>query len=462
MASKNSMDLTTGSVIKKLALFAFPLWFATLIQQLYHAADVIVVGNFAKDSTTALAAVGSTGYITNLLLNLFVGLSVGASVICAQLYGAQDRAGLRRAMATSLLASLISGVFISVVGFVFARPLLLLMGSPASVIDQATLYMKIIFIGKPAVLIYNTASAIMRAYGDSKRSMYILTATGLVNVLLNLVFVIGFHWDAAGVAVATVVAQYLSAFVALKILFHPQGEYRLQILELRIHREELLKIVKIGVPAGFNGMMFSFSNVIVNSTVNTMGAESVAAVSAATSVSSIVSTVVTAFSTACVSFAGQNYGARKFGRINRLLWSSIFIVEIVFFSANVLLSVFPDFFLGLYTEEREVIRLAIPKLMVVCWGYLIYLVSEMASGCSRGLGRTLSPTITNLFAICATRVGWVLFVFPHLPRNLFYLYLCYPLSWFISSVAQLVIYYISKNQKEKEYQSQKSLLSTDV
>jgi putative MATE family efflux protein len=298
----------------------------------------------------------------------------------------------------------------------------------------------------------------MRAHGESKRPMYILTATGLVNVLLNLVFVIGFHLDAAGVALATVIAEYLSAIFALKILFYFGGEYHVELSEIRIHKEEFSKIVRIGVPAGFNGMMFSFSNVIVTSTVNAMGAASVAASSTANSVSSIVATVSSAFSTACVSFSGQNCGAGKFKRINRLLICSILVSESIFLTANVFLSIFPEFFLGLYTNEAEVISLAIPRLMVICWGYLIFLVSEMASGCSRGLGKTLSPTITNLFAICATRVGWVIFVFPHLPNTLFYLYLCYPISWFISSVIQLVIYFCAKKQKEREYQN-KNLLA---
>lgn len=451
MENKNSIDLTTGSVMKKLALFAFPLWFASLVQQLYHAADVAVVGNFAKDSTAALAAVGSTGYITNLLLNLFMGLSVGASVICAQRYGARDEKSLRRAMVTSILASLIGGIFISILGFAFARPLLLLMGSPESVIGQATLYMQITFLGKPANLIYNTCSAIMRAHGESKRPMYILTATGLVNVLLNLVFVIGFQLDAAGVALATVVAEYLSAFLALKILFHPHGEYRLELSEFKIHTKELVQIIKIGVPAGINGMMFSFSNVIVISTVNAMGAVTVAAVSASSSVAHIIYTIVSAFSSACVSFAGQNFGAKKFKRISRLLWSSIFLTEIIFIVVNTILTIFPEFFLGLYTKDPEVIRTAIPKMMVNNWGYLIFAVAEMANGCQRGFGKTLAPTLINVFAICITRLVWVLAIYPILPQNLVSLYLCYPVSWSVSTVAQLISYFLTKRKKEREY-----------
>ncbi len=447
MAAKHSMDLTQGSVFKKLLVFAFPLWLATLVQQLYHAADVIVVGNFAENSTTALAAVGSTGSITSVILNLFLGLSAGASVVCANLYGARDKEKLRRAMTTALIGSTVGGILVCIIGLVFARPLLVLMGSPADVIDQATLYMKIIFLGKPAVLVYNTCSAIMRAHGESKRPMYILTTTGLANVGLNLVLVIGFHLDVAGVAIATIVAQYLSAIVAIYLLFHPMGEYRLKLSEFVFDKGEFVKILRIGVPAGINAMVFNLSNTVVISAVNGMGSVTVAAVSTATSVATLTYTIPSAFTTACISFSGQNYGARRFDRIDKCLWNGILIVETVFIAANIVLTMFPEFFLGFYTDNMDVIRTGIPKLYITSWGYLIYAVSEIANGCQRGFGKSMGPTVLNIIFVCGIRMAWVFFVFPHLEQNLVSLYICYPFSWACSAVAQLVSYYKARNKK---------------
>ncbi len=445
--AKHSMDLTNGSVLKKLFIFAFPLWISSLIQQVYHAADVIVVGNFSADSTTALAAVGSTGSVTNMILNLVLGLSAGASVVCANLYGAREKERLRRAMTTALIASTTGGLVISVLGFVLARSLLVLMGSPLDVIDQATAYMQIIFLGKPAVMVYNTCSAIMRAHGEAKRPMYILTATGLVNVVLNLVLVINFHMDVRGVAIATITSQYLSAIVALYLMFHPMGEYRLKLSEFVFDKTEFSKIVRIGVPAGINAMVFNFSNAVVISAVNAMGSVTVAAVSAATSVATLAYTIPSAFTTACISFAGQNYGARKFKRIDQCLWNGIMIVEVMFFAANVVMTLFPEVFLRLYTDNMEVIRTGIPKMYITSWGYMIYAISEIANGCQRGFGKSMGPTVLNIICICGIRVAWVLFVFPHLEQNLISLYAVFPISWACSAVAQLISYYKARNKK---------------
>ena len=445
--AKHSMDLTQGSVFKKLLIFAFPLWISSLIQQIYHAADVIVVGNFAENSTTALAAVGSTGSLTNLILNLFLGISAGASVRIANLYGARDRERLRKSMTTALISSLVGGLLVTLVGLLLARPLLLLMGSPEDVIDQATLYMQIIFLGKPAVLIYNTCSAIMRAHGESKRPMYILTLTGLVNVALNLVLVMCFHMDVAGVAIATITSQYLSAGVALYLIFHPLGEYRLNLSELVFDKKELGIILRIGVPAGVNAMVFNLSNAVVISAVNAMGSVTVAAVSAATSVSTLAYTIPSAFTTACISFAGQNYGARNFKRIDKCLWNGVLIVEVMFFCANLVLTLFPEVFLRLFTDNMEVIQTGIPKMYITSWGYMIYTVSEIANGCQRGFGKSVGPTILNIITICGIRIVWVLFVFPYLEQNLVSLYVVFPISWACSAVAQVTSYYRARDKK---------------
>lgn len=455
--AKHSMDLTQGSVFKKLLMFAFPLWLATLVQQVYHAADVIVVGNFAENSTTALAAVGSTGSLSNMILNLFLGISAGAGVRIANLYGARDRENLRKSMTTALIAAFVGGIAVCTIGLLLARPLLLLMGSPEDVIDQATTYMRIIFLGQPAVLLYNTCSAMMRAHGESKRPMYILTATGVVNVVLNLLLVIVFRLDVAGVAIATIVAQYLSAAVSLYLIFHPLGEYRLRFSELVFDKKELGTILRIGVPAGVNAMVFNLSNTVVISAVNAMGSVTVAAVSAATSVSTLAYTIPSAFTTACISFAGQNYGARNFKRIDQCLWNGVLIVEVMFFCANLVMTLFPEVFLRLYTDNMDVIQTGIPKMYITSWGYMIYSVSEIANGCQRGFGKSLGPTILNIICICGVRIAWVLFVFPHLEENLVSLYAVFPISWTCSAVAQLVSYYRARNKKMRLAREEEAL-----
>ena len=305
---KNKMDLTEGSVLKKLLLFAIPIILTNILQQLYHAADMVVVGNFAKDSTTALAAVGSTASITSLCLNLFIGLAVGANVVCARLFGAKKEEELRRAMHTSVLLAALCGVGIGILGVIFSRPLLVMTGSPADVIDHATLYMQIIFMGQPGSLVYNFGAGILRSHGDTKRPMYILMSSGLVNVILNLVLVIGFHLDSAGVAIATVVSYYLSAAAVLWILFSPHGEFRLSFSELRLSKE-LRDVTGVGIPSGLNSMVFSLSNVIIISALNSLGGVVLAGNSAAHNVDATLYQVLVAFYTACISFTGQNCGA---------------------------------------------------------------------------------------------------------------------------------------------------------
>jgi len=450
MAPGKSMDLTRGSVFKKLVVFAFPILISNLLQQLYHAADVVVVGNFAKNSTVSLAAVGSTGSITTLLLNLFLGLSMGANVICANLFGARKKEELRRAMETALIVAAFSGLLVGAAGFFFARPLLGLMGSPDSVIDEATRYMQIIFLGQPASLVYNFGAGILRAHGDTKRPMYILSVAGIFNVVLNLVFVIVFHLDAAGVAIATIIAHYLSAIAVLILLFSPHGDFRLSLTRLRFDRKLFGKILRIGIPGGINGMVFSLSNVVIVSAVNSLGDVVVAGNSAAASVDSVVFQILSAIYSACISFAGQNFGAKSFKRIDRLLWQSILLTEGILAVICLFIGWNPAFFIGLFTKEAAVIRVGIPRLLTVVRGYLIYAVSEMCIGCLRGMGKSMVPTVLNLVSICVPRMIWTLLVFPH-HANFAFLMLCYPISWVFSSVSQLICYLVCRRREEQKY-----------
>ncbi len=446
-----TMNLTKGPVLKQFVIFSIPIILSNMLQQCYHAADVVVVGNFAENSKIALAAVGSTGTITTLLLNLILGVSMGCNVVCANYRGAGNEEGLRRAMGTSLIIAMVSGVFISIVGVSLARPLLQLMQTPETVIGPATTYMRIIFLGQPAALMYNFSAGILRAHGDTKTSMYILSTSGLVNVALNLVFVCGFHLDEAGVALATIVANYFSAIRILRVLFSADGEYHLDRSILHFHKEEFYKVLRIGIPGGLNGIVFSISNVILASSVNILGDTVVAAHSAATNLVNIVYQFIAGFYSAAVSFSGQNYGAKRLDRIHSLLFKGASVSALCVLSAGTLVAVFSDFFLGLFTSDLQVIATATPKLYIMGIGYALYGISEMPYGILRGMGYSSVPTLLNLFSICLPRILWVMFVFS-IPayHNYVSLLYAYPVSWVCSIIAQWSCYFYCRNKELKK------------
>ena len=437
MSSRHSMDLTEGSVLLKLLKFVFPLILTNLLQQCYSAADVIVVGKFA--GSAALAAVGSTGSITTLLLNLFNGLAVAANVICANFYGAKKREELNNCMHTSVLLAFVGGIALTAIGVLFAKPLLMMMNSPANVIDLAARYMRIYFCGVPASLVYNFGAGILRAYGDTKRPMYILSATGIVNVVLNLVLVVFFDMSVAGVAIATIVSQILSAIAIVVILFNPRGEYQMKLKLLRVHGHQLKKLVRIGIPCGFNGIVFSISNVILQSTVNTFGDIVVAGASAAGSVNNFVYVFLASFYTACVSFAGQNFGAKKYRRIDMLLARSMVACVSMIVAAATLVTAFSDFLLKLYTNDLAVVEAGRPIMEMICWSYALYAVPEVCTGCLRGMGESTAPTLLNVFCICGLRFIWIFLVFPLNPAVPM-LYLCYPISYALCGAAHYIYY----------------------
>ena len=441
--TKHTMDLTTGSVTKKLMLFTLPILASNLLQHFYNAADTVVVGKFAND--TALAAVGSTGSLTALILSLFTGLAAGTNVVCANHYGARNREKLRNCMHTSVLLGVICGIGLAIVGVALARPLQVMMGSPESVIDQAVLYVRIYFCGVPASLVYNFAAAILRAHGDTKRPMIILALSGVVNVLLNLLFVIVLHMDVAGVALATISSQYLSMVAVLYLLYDPKGECAMQKSEMRLDKEATLEIVRIGVPSGINGAMFSLSNVIVQSTINSFGDIIMAGNAASGSIGGFVCLTAAAFSTACVSFAGQCRGAKQYKRIDQLLVSSSIGGVVGVCIVSVVITLLPRTLLGLYSSNPEVIESAVEKTILISWGYVLYAVAENAAGCLRGMGYSTMPTILNICGICIPRVLWIYCVFPWYPTY-FMLNLCFPVSWLISMVLQ-VWYYLHIRKK---------------
>ena len=329
---------------------------------------------------------------------------------------------------------------------------------PENVIDLAALYMRIYFCGVPASLVYNFGAGILRAYGDTKRPMYILSATGVVNVVLNLVLVVFFDMNVAGVAIATIVSQVLSAIVVVTILFNPRGEYKLRLKLLRFHGPQLKKLVSIGIPCGFNGIVFSISNVILQSTVNTFGDIVVASASAANSVNSFVYVFLASFYTACVSFSGQNFGARKYRRIDMLMVRSIVACFSLIVASATLVTIFSDFLLGLYTNDLAVVEAGRPILQMICWSYALYTVPEVCTGCLRGMGESTAPTLLNVFCICGLRFVWIFLIFPMNPVVPM-LYFCYPISYTLCGIAQYIYYRRCRNRWKDPIQAYQKVAS---
>lgn len=437
MADSHTLDLTKGSVTKKLLLFVFPILISGLLQHLYTIADRIVVGNFAQSGKIALAAVGSTAPATNMLLNLFTGIAVGVNVVCANLRGGNKEQKLRECMHTAMILSLLLGIVLMVIGVGVAEKILSMMGTPSDVLPSAALYMRIYFMGMPGALVYNFGAAILRSYGDAKRSMYILGVTGLVNVLLNLVLVIGFGMDVEGVAIATTVAQYLSAVAVVWILFNPQQEYKLRLAEVRLHREHLVKMVVIGLPCGINGILQSASNVILQSAINSFNsADIIAGNTAATDINNFSYLVNTAFSTACVSFAGQCYGAKAYKRVDKLVVNACFCNVGILLILATAVSVFPRQLLSMFNSDPNVIEAGVFKMILCSWSTVFFAISEILVGCVRGMGKSTQPMVINIFSLCVVRLIWVLLIFPLCPRDPAYIYLCFPVSWLIGVILQ--------------------------
>lgn len=447
------MDLTTGSVSKKLLTFAFPLFITNLLQHLYNAADNAVVGRFAENGQRCLAAVGATSAATGLILNLVIGLAVGANVINSNLLGARRNKELRVSMHTSIALAAVGGILMSVVGILLCRPVLQMMKCPETIIDMSTLYMRIIFCGTPGTMLYNFGAGILRTHGDSKQPMFIMMISGLLNVILNLVFVIGFRMTVDGVALATILSKYAATVWVLIILFNPKGEYKMNIRELNLRWKESFNIIKVGVPCGINSTVFSLANVIVASSINTFGDVVVAGSTAANNVTGLLYQIPAAFYSACVSFSGQCYGAGKVKRIDKLLVRSAAICVGVVTALNILITIFPEVILRIFNTDPEVLKAGTLKVVLVSWGYVFYSISDIALGCLRGLRQSAIPTGINIFCVCIFRILWVSFIFPLAPADIRLLYWAYPASNFLSCVAMVGYYCLHRSRIKKEIQT---------
>lgn len=431
---KYEIDMTSGPLFGKILMFAFPLMLSSMLQLLFNAADVIVVGRFAGESS--LAAVGSTGSITNLLINLFIGFSVGTNVLTAQAIGARDDNTVRETVHTSVLFSVICGAVLAVLGFVLARPLLAMMDTPADVIDKSTVYMQIYFLGMPVSMLYNFCYAVMRALGDTRRPMYYLILAGIVNVVLNIIFVTQFNMDVAGVALATIISQVISAALIVRRLCKLENACRLDIRKLSINGRVMGRMVRIGLPAGIQGMMFSISNVLIQSSINFFGKTVMAGNAAASNVEGFVFVAMNSFHQTALSFTSQNYGAGKFDRVKKVFIECVATVTVVGVVMGMIVVQFGEYFLPLYSKEAGVIEYGLLRFSIVCTTYFLCGIMDTIVGAIRGLGSSIIPMIISLFWACAYRVIWVLTVFEQ-HKNLETLYISYPISWLCTIIFQL-------------------------
>ena len=450
MANAKRLDMTQGPILKKLLIFVIPAILTSLIQQLYTIADRVVVGRFAENGTVALAAVGSTGTASAMFLNIFVGMAIGVNVVCANTRGAKDQESTERCMHTAIPLAALCGIFVLCMGELCCKPLLTLLGTPDSLMEGAELYMRIFFLGVPGSLTYNFGSNILRSNGDTKRPMMILGLSGLVNVALNLVLVIGYNMSVAGVAIATITSQYISAVWVLCILFSKNGEYKMSFRKLRLHKDMVVSIVKIGVPGGINGLVFTLSNTVILTGVNSFNSEIISAgKTAATDISTLIYQVVIGIYLGCVSFAGQCYGAKKYRRIDKVALTALGLGASMLVVIGILITIFERPLLGMFNSNTAVIDAGIGPLRINAWFYALYLLSEIPLGCMRGTKRSTVPSLLNVIGICGPRVIWTLLIFP-MYRNLTFLYICFPISWIISAILQWAYYFYIRKRLLKE------------
>ncbi|MFU0827864.1 MAG: MATE family efflux transporter [Lachnoclostridium sp.] len=445
MTSDNQdMDMCNGPIFGKLVLFALPIMAMNILQLMFNAADLVVVGRFSGKE--ALAAVGATGSIINLIVNLFMGLSVGTSVVVAQDYGARNSEAVKKSVHTSIMVSMIAGIFVMILGIWLCNPMLIVMGTPMDIIDLSAVYMRIYFIGVPASMVYNFGAAILRAVGDSRRPMYFLIISGVVNVILNLYFVIVQHMSVDGVAWATIISQYLSMFLILWCLIRYKMEViRLNLGKLQMDRKKMVQIIRIGLPAGLQSMLFSISNVLIQSAVNSFGSSMVAASSAASNIEGFVATPMNAYYNAAITFTGQNMGAKKYDRIDKIAKICTILVFATWIVVGGLTMLFSRPLLSIFTSDSEVIRLGIIRINVLMSLYFTCGIMNVYPGLSRGMGFSMLPMLCTLVGACLFRIVWLITIFAWFP-TIFTLFACYPVTWALAGIGQVLIFFYARKK----------------
>ncbi len=441
--NSKKIDMTHGPLLGKLIIFTIPIILSGVLQLLFNAADVIVVGRFAGEAS--LAAVGSTNSLINLMTNLFIGTSVGANVCAAQFYGAGHEDEVKKTVHTSFAFSIICGIILIFIGLFGAKPMLTLMGSPVDVIDLAALYVRLYFLAMPAIMLYNFLAAILRAAGDTTHPLIFLSIAGVVNVILNVIMVVFFNMGVAGVAIATVVSNYISCGMLIAFFTRQNDSLKLEFSKMRIDKKVLKKIIRVGLPAGIQSSVFSLSNVVIQSAINSFGTAVIAGSSAAASIEGFVYVSMNSVSQTCVTFVGQNYGAGNETRVKKSIFGCLAIVVFVGLIMGNAAYIFAPQLLGIYTDSQAAITAGTLRLFWVCSPYFLCGIMDTLTGGLRGLGNSTVPMIVSLMGACVTRLIWIATYFQvHHTQDV--LFFSYPGSWLLTSSIHTIclIYFYRK------------------
>ena len=431
----------------KMISFALPLMLSGILQLLFNAVDIIVVGRFS--GSQSLAAVGSTSSLINMLTNLFIGISLGANVLAARFYAAGKHKEMSETVHTAIATAFVSGVIMIFVGIFLSRPALELMDTPSDVIELSTLYIRIYFLGMPFFMLYNYGAAILRAVGDTKRPLIFLVISGVVNACLNMLLVIVFHLNVAGVAIATVISQVISCVLVIGCLYKTDAVYQLRFKKLRIKKKYLVQIFRIGIPAGLQSTLISFSNVLLQSSVNSFGSIAMAGYTAANNILSFLYMAANAVTQACMSFTSQNFGARKPKRMDRVIIDGMILQFVICLSLGTLAYVFGSQISSIYTDNSDVIKSSVEILALTTIPYFLCGIMDAWPGIIRGMGRSTVPMILCLIGTVGVRILWIFFFFPH-HRTLRYLFISYPVSWIATIIMQLVYFFIIRKEIHRE------------
>lgn len=435
--NKYEIDMCNGTIMDKLISFALPLMLSGMLQLMFNAVDIIVVGRFS--GSRALAAVGSTTALINVFTNLFIGISLGANVLAARFYAAGKEKEMSDTVHTAIAIAIISGLIMAFVGLVFSKGALELMDTPEDVIGQAALYMRIYFIGMPFFMLYNYGAAVLRAVGDTKRPLMFLIVSGCINAVLNLILVIGFSLSVVGVAVATVISQMISCILVLRCLYKSEGSYQLRFSKLKINKKYMIQIFQVGVPAGIQSTVINFSNVLLQSSVNSFGSVAMAGYTAANNILGFLYQSINSVTQACMSFTSQNYGVGKYKRMDRVLADCMILTVTVSLIIGCSAYFFGNYILRIYTSDAEVIKCGLEILSITTVPYFLCGIMDLFPGALRGMGYSAVPMILSVIGTVGMRVLWIYAVFP-LNRSLYVLFISYPASWGITIMMQVICY----------------------
>ena len=441
--SKYEIDMCNGSILDKLVSLSIPLMLSGILQLLFNAVDIIVVGQFTGNE--ALAAVGSTTALINVFVNLFIGISLGASVLAARFYATGQEKEMSETVHTSITLALISGIAMGIIGVIAAKGALELMDTPDNVLNLSTLYMRIYFMGMPFFMLYNYGAAILRAVGDTKRPLLFLIISGATNVVLNLLLVIQFHLGVAGVAIATVISQCISCILVLRCLYLSDGSYQLRFNKLGMKTRYVKQIFQIGIPAGIQSTIINFSNVLLQSSVNSFGSVAMAGYTAANNILGFLYVSVNSITQACMSFTSQNYGVRKFKRMDKVLLECLGLTVIVALVLGGGSYLFGAELMHIYTKSTNVIECGIDIMLYTTVTYFLCGIMDLLPGALRGMGHSTVPMILSVIGTVGTRIVWIYVIFP-CHRSLDFLFISYPVSWLLTIVMQVICFYFVRKK----------------